>query len=489
MVANKIILNGNTILDLSGDNVTESDVAVGKKFHKANGEGAIGTGTFGSSVPSWDKDYLIEGEPTEDSGDISINGVIREYEVNAGATVNAGDFVEFVNKFGSGQFNSVKSNYISACKLDNNRVLVAYQRSSYGRAIVITIDGTTTTVGMEITFNSATTTYISACALTDSKVLVAYQDGGNLKYGTAVVLTIDGTTITAGTEITFQDTNVDVNYISAVALSDSKALVAYQYHYSASIYYLRACVLTISGTTIARGSFLNVDTDDALYISACALTDSKVLVAYQDREISRYGYAKVLTISGTDITAGTKQIFSAKDETNYISAVALSDSKALVVYQGGVNSSAKVLTIAGTTITVGTEINFEGGSGTLYPSAVALTDSKVLVAYQDFDNSRYGTAIVFTVDGTTITAGTAKVFDYNTTTYPSLVAFSETSTLVAYNNGLSSYSSIEVSGTTITAGGSATVTKVQKSTSNLHNVGVAKTSGAEGEMVEVYCAV
>jgi hypothetical protein len=249
---------------------------------------------------------------------------------------------------------------------------------------VITIDGTTTTVGMEITFNSATTTYISACALTDSKVLVAYQDGGNLKYGTAVVLTIDGTTITAGTEITFQDTNVDVNYISAVALSDSKALV---------------------------------------------------------------------------------------------------------VYQGGVNSSAKVLTIAGTTITVGTEINFEGGSGTLYPSAVALTDSKVLVAYQDFDNSRYGTAIVFTVDGTTITAGTAKVFDYNTTTYPSLVAFSETSTLVAYNNGLSSYSSIEVSGTTITAGGSATVTKVQKSTSNLHNVGVAKTSGAEGEMVEVYCAV
>lgn len=43
MVGNKFVLNGKTIIDLSEDNTIESDVRIGKKFHKANGEPAVGT--------------------------------------------------------------------------------------------------------------------------------------------------------------------------------------------------------------------------------------------------------------------------------------------------------------------------------------------------------------------------------------------------------------------------------------------------------------
>lgn len=47
MARSKVMLGDGTVLmDISGDSVTESDVASGKTFHKANGEAATGTNTY-----------------------------------------------------------------------------------------------------------------------------------------------------------------------------------------------------------------------------------------------------------------------------------------------------------------------------------------------------------------------------------------------------------------------------------------------------------
>jgi hypothetical protein len=51
MVANKIKLNGNVILDLSEDDVSESDVSFGKRFHKADGTTALGSLTVKVQQP------------------------------------------------------------------------------------------------------------------------------------------------------------------------------------------------------------------------------------------------------------------------------------------------------------------------------------------------------------------------------------------------------------------------------------------------------
>lgn len=45
---NKIVYNGTTLIDLTGDDVTASDVAQGKKFHLPSGQPAVGTATGGS---------------------------------------------------------------------------------------------------------------------------------------------------------------------------------------------------------------------------------------------------------------------------------------------------------------------------------------------------------------------------------------------------------------------------------------------------------
>lgn len=45
---NKVVYGGNTLIDLTGDDVTAADVASGKKFHLPSGEPAVGTGSGGN---------------------------------------------------------------------------------------------------------------------------------------------------------------------------------------------------------------------------------------------------------------------------------------------------------------------------------------------------------------------------------------------------------------------------------------------------------
>lgn len=50
MSRSKIIINGETYMDLTNDNVTEADVAYGKLFHLPNGDAGTGTSTKDSDT-------------------------------------------------------------------------------------------------------------------------------------------------------------------------------------------------------------------------------------------------------------------------------------------------------------------------------------------------------------------------------------------------------------------------------------------------------
>ena len=62
---------------------------------------------------------------------------------------------------------------------------------------------------------------------------------------------------------------------------------------------------------------------------------------------------------------------------------------------------------------------FAGSSAVQYNSAVFdSSNNKVVIAYRDDGNSNYGTTIVGTVSGTSISFGTAVVFASSSTVYP-----------------------------------------------------------------------
>lgn len=466
-------------------------------------------GTYTASQMGADGISKVTVNVKSESEGLTLNGIIREYEVNAGASVSAGDFVEFVNKCGAGEFHTGTTNYLSACKLDNSRVLVAYQdggNSSYGTAAVLTIDDTKISMGAEFVFNNSTTSYISVCALTDSKAVVAYSDGSNSSASSAIVLTIDGTNISAGEKVNIN--SIRTLSTAIVGLTESKALVFTSYYNWATSCYGMAYLLTINGTTISVSSSKAISSSGKYCqvhrICASKITDSSVIFSYEQMENSNASYcsdylrAGVLAIdesnnlsvgSIVDIAKSTSGSY-ANSRDFYSSLCVLNENKALIVYNRASDNflCGEVLSISGLAIGRGSATAFtEQAITQSYISVAALSETKALVAY-------YGSAVVLTIDGTTISAGTAKVFNAGTTegsssgTYKSVIPFSANSALVVLAAGTGKYASLSIADTTITVN-EASGTFVEKATSNLHNVGIAKTSGAEGETVEVYCAV
>ena len=80
MAANKIILNGEPIIDLTADTATAADVAQGKTFHLANGEQATGTASGGSGIVGEGK-YLCTVYDYDGT-------ILLRQKGNAGDTVN-----------------------------------------------------------------------------------------------------------------------------------------------------------------------------------------------------------------------------------------------------------------------------------------------------------------------------------------------------------------------------------------------------------------
>ena len=453
----------------------QNKLAVQNLIAKANGVTGKSDTDLTSAV-----DELVAGYGQGGSGGgLDINGVIREYEVNAGASVSAGDFVEFVNKvsWGNGIFNSATSSYISACKLDNSRVLITYQNSSNTlSAVVLSIEDGAVVIGAETIFSEGGCGGISAITLTDKKAIIVYSDTSNSNYGTAVLLAIDGSDITVVSRHTF--TSTATSSICAISVASNNVLVIYSQY---------AIVLAIENEIITNGSAIKFENYSTSYHAAEVLSGGRVLVAYNYRGSS--GYAIVFTVNGTAVSKGTE--VSITGNPQYISLAKLTDDKVIVVSQNFNNSyvgTSQLLTIAGTSISAGTAVLFNT-SGSQYISAVGLTDSSALVI---FSEGTAGKAVILTVSGSTVSVGTEIGFDTSKgRSNRSIILFSPNNALLIYDTGSQGkYQSFSIEGAVATPDSAVSgEILIQKATSNLHNVGVAKTAGAEGEMVEVYCAV
>lgn len=79
--------------------------------------------------------------------------------------------------------------------------------------------------------------------------------------------------------------------------------------------------------------------------------------------------------------------------------------------------TAIVGTVSGTSISYGTAVVFESAESKWITSTYDANADRTVIAYMDDPNSDYGTAIVGTVSGTAISFGTAVVFNAAESTY------------------------------------------------------------------------
>jgi hypothetical protein len=119
-------------------------------------------------------------------------------------------------------------------------------------------------------------------------------------------------------------------------------------------------------------------------------------------------------VSGTSISFGTEVVFEAA-ASNYVKAIYdSSNNKVVIAYRDDGNSSygtAIVGTVSGTSISFGSPSVFESGGVTNHISgAYDANVGKVVIAYEDQANSEYGTVVSGTVSGTSISFDTPTVF-------------------------------------------------------------------------------
>ena len=203
-------------------------------------------------------------------------------------------------------------------------------------------------------FESANTNSISATYNPNAqRVVIAYRDAGNSNFGTAIVGTVSGTSISFGTAVVFESANT-------------------------------------SPTSITYDS-----------------TTQRVVIAYADYGNSGFGTAIVGTVSGTSISFGTAVVFESATTANTSITYDSNAQRVVIAYKDFGNSSfgtAIVGTVSGTSISFGTAVVFESANTADISITYDSTTQRVVIAYRDDGNSGFGTAVVFQNQSTNITA-------------------------------------------------------------------------------------
>ena len=329
-----------------------------------------------------------------------------------------------------------------------------------GKPVILNANGTVTevsetsvssNVGTETTFESAQTNHISsAYDSTNNKTLIAYRDSGNSGYGTAVVATISGTSISFGTPVVFASESV-TDTSTTFDTNAAKFVIVYTGLSSDG----KGIVGTVSGTSVSFGSATTFDTGNVSYKSIKYNAAEQVSVVGWKSESDNRGRCRVVTVSGTSVSFGSDSTFETS-VTAYVSVGYDSTNERTVVFwrdQTAQRGRAVVATISGTNISYNTEVVFSGSTDALYiTSAFDESTGKFVVSYRGTSN--FGQSVVGTVSGTDISFGTAVTFKGQTVEYLSSdYDATAQKVVIAYRNDSAIEGQIisgKVSGTSIT---------------------------------------
>ena len=217
-----------------------------------------------------------------------------------------------------------------------------------------------------------------------------------------------------GSDVLFNSSN-ESSYITNVYDSNSnKVVTLYINQDGSNDGTANVGTIDTSDNSISYGSAGEYTTNFGFYNSSTFDSNSnKVVQVYADNGNSNYGTAAVGTVSGTDITFGTPVVFESAAIGHFTATTFDTNSnKVVIAFKGTSNYGRAIVgTVSGTGISFGSVANFDTGNTNWMASTFDSNENKVVISYKDGNNSGYGTAIVGTVSSTSISFGTAVVFN------------------------------------------------------------------------------
>ena len=291
------------------------------------------------------------------------------------------------------------------------KVVAVYTRSGSSQCVarVGTVSGTSVSFGSDSMFHSGSTSepMFAVFDSTNNKVVISYQDNNNSKYGSAVIATVSGTSISQ-----FSNTFVYESYESyplpmCFDSVNGKVVIPYQKGGSFSDGY---CVIATvsSATSMSFGSPVGFSGTDDIS-GGCAAYDpvnEKVVIAWSDRGNGEAGTAVVGTVSGSSISFGSRVVFESGDGQNAVPRSATYDSNAGLIaisYENESSPNGVYLafgTVNGTSISFTENFSVEDNTyRNFHPVVYDANANKLVVAYRDYNGgSEIGKAIVVVPD-------------------------------------------------------------------------------------------
>ena len=311
--------------------------------------------------------------------------------------------------------------FVGDIALDAEVRAIASGAITDGAPVVVNADGTVSGVLSDPdSLGSATDLYDGGFSFPavvydtgQDKFLLVYTDDSNSYYGTGVVGTVSGSSVSFGTPVVFS--SATSYYISASFDSNAGKTGIFWADYDDSERG-KACVATISGTSVSYGStvtFNSTASSSGLKDSTFDSSQNKIVVVY--RKDASNGEVVAATISGTDISFGTAANLYGTQNGSFNKVGITYDSnagKSLVVFHNPANSNrfdSKVVSLSGSTVSLGSLVNILDGSVAVAETAYDSTNNKVIVAYRqdDTESDVFSRLVVGTISGTSVSYGTA----------------------------------------------------------------------------------
>ena len=304
----------------------------------------------------------------------------------------------------------------------------------YGTAQVGTVSGTSISFGTPVTFNSSNSQHITGVYDANAqKVVVIYGDDGNSNHGTAKVGTVSGTGISFGSGTVWNAS--DCSQIKASFDSSANKIVII-YKDQGNSNYGTAIVGTVSGTSISFGSEAVFNSATTNSMAVCYdVNAGKHLICYSP---SNRGDAKVGTVSGTSISFGSQASLDSSQINNLGVIYDDSVNKCVVGYYKGGPAYAKVATISGTSVSFGSEGQVTSNTAYEFSLGYNKNTDSVIGIYKDGSNSDKLTYAAGTVSGTSISFASSVVLN-NTTDSTSIGYHDAQQKNVTFFRGTSNY--------------------------------------------------
>ena len=217
---------------------------------------------------------------------------------------------------------------------------------------------------------------------------------------------------------------------------------------------MQAVILDVSAGTLTAGTILSLGTGNGPpHVTAVSVTQA--VITYNVTPADKMG-ACTLNISGTTLTAGAILNINIYSPVGGRVAALSATQVMWMALPGWGNVNACTLNISGTTITAGTVLvmpllttmSYSGDS----IGITAMSATQAIVVYGG--SYGYATANTLNVSGTTVTAGAALVVNAAASSvYMQVAKMSATQALLTYSiTGGTNVCTLNVSGTTLTAG-------------------------------------